>query len=250
MKLVFLGTTGYHPNARRHTMCLMLPEIGMVLDAGTGFFRVRDHLATPDLHIFLSHAHLDHVVGLTYLFDVLYSKPATRVVIYGAEKYLTAVREHLFSELLFPVEFAFETQAIDAAGDAAPSFPIPGGGTGTFRWQQHKGGSLGYRFTWPGRSLAYITDTPARPDEVEFFRGVDVLVHECYFPDAMKERAELTNHSYAGAVAAAARDAGVGRLYLVHVNPLDDGPDPVDVPSMRRVFSETHLAEDLMEIDF
>ena len=67
MKLLLLGTGGYHPNQRRHTACLMLPEAGIVLDAGTGFFRVRQHVATPSLDILLTHAHLDHVVGLTYL---------------------------------------------------------------------------------------------------------------------------------------------------------------------------------------
>ena len=46
MKLLLLGTSGYHPCERRHTACLMLPEVGIVLDAGTGFFRVRDLLAT------------------------------------------------------------------------------------------------------------------------------------------------------------------------------------------------------------
>ena len=30
MKLVLLGTTGYHPNDRRQTACMMLPEIGVV----------------------------------------------------------------------------------------------------------------------------------------------------------------------------------------------------------------------------
>ena len=49
MKLLRLGTAGYHPNERRQTACFMLPEEGIVLDAGTGFFRVRQHLATPTL---------------------------------------------------------------------------------------------------------------------------------------------------------------------------------------------------------
>ena len=31
---------------------MMLPEIGVVLDAGTAMFRVRQHLATPTLDIF------------------------------------------------------------------------------------------------------------------------------------------------------------------------------------------------------
>ena len=54
-RLLLLGTTGYHPSERRHTACMMLPEIGVVLDAGTAMFRVRQHLATPTLDIFLTH---------------------------------------------------------------------------------------------------------------------------------------------------------------------------------------------------
>ena len=75
MKLVLLGTTGYHPNDERQTACFMLPEQGIVLDAGTAMYRVRDQLVTPELDIFLTHAHLDHIVGLTFLFDVIYDKP-------------------------------------------------------------------------------------------------------------------------------------------------------------------------------
>ena len=71
MKLILLGTTGYHPNDRRQTACFMLPELGIVLDAGTAMNRAAAVPATPQLDIFLTHAHLDHVVGITYLLDVL-----------------------------------------------------------------------------------------------------------------------------------------------------------------------------------
>ena len=70
MKLILLGTTGYHPNDRRQTPCLLLPECGVMLDAGTAMYRAGEYLATPELDIFLTHAHLDHVIGLTYLFSV------------------------------------------------------------------------------------------------------------------------------------------------------------------------------------
>src|SRR5262245_16564934 len=102
MKLHLLGTTGYHPNARRHTACLMIPEIGLVLDAGTGFFRVRDWLQTSELDIFLTHAHLDHVFGLTFMFDTVNGTGLKTARVHGEARHLRGVQEHLFSEPLFP----------------------------------------------------------------------------------------------------------------------------------------------------
>ena len=107
MKLILLGTTGYHPNNRRHTACLMLPECGIILDAGTAMFRVRDHLATSTLDIFLTHAHLDHVIGLTYLFDVLFEKSMDYVHVHGEPEKLQALEHHLFHEALFPAKPPF-----------------------------------------------------------------------------------------------------------------------------------------------
>lgn len=245
MRLIFLGTTGYHPGETRHTACLMIPELGLVMDAGTGFFRVRDFLQTPELLILLSHAHLDHCVGLTYLFDVLDGMPTERVTIRGSQPHLDAVQEHLFYPLLFPVTLPHTFEAI------TNSFELPGGGTAQVRHQtDHPGGSVGYRLNWPKRSLAYITDTIASPDNVAFFQGVDLLVHECYFADADRDWAHKTGHSHTTAVAEAARAAGVGRLYCVHMNPRGPEPDAIGLETARAIFPETHLATDLLEVEF
>ena len=56
MKLLLLGTTGYHPNDRRQTACLMFPELGVLLDAGSAMYRVSEYLQTPTLDIFITHA--------------------------------------------------------------------------------------------------------------------------------------------------------------------------------------------------
>ena len=79
MKLLLLGTVGYHPNDRRQTACLMIPELGLVFDAGTAAYRIKNYLETDTLDIFLSHAHLDHVVGLTFLFDVVSGHKVERI---------------------------------------------------------------------------------------------------------------------------------------------------------------------------
>ena len=104
MKLIFLGTTGYHPSDRRHTACLMVPELGIVFDAGTGFYRVREHIRTTSLDIYLTHAHLDHSFGLTFLFDVLHQRKVQQVQVHAEAEKLKAIEEHLFSPLLFPVK--------------------------------------------------------------------------------------------------------------------------------------------------
>src|SRR3569623_881759 len=102
LKLHLLGTSGYHPTERRQTACCMLPEAGIVLDAGTGFFRIRELLAAPTLDIFITHAHLDHVVGLTFMLSTLWQRSVERVRVHGAAEKLAAVREHLLDEAMFP----------------------------------------------------------------------------------------------------------------------------------------------------
>lgn len=246
MKLHLLGTTGYHPSERRHTACLMLPELGIVLDAGTGLFRVRDRLATSTLDIFLTHAHLDHVVGLTYLFDVLFEKSVERVTVHGEAEKLAAVEEHLFCEPLFPVSPPCDFRPLTA------DHPLPDGGHLTSFPLDHPGGSRGFRLDWPGHSMAYVTDTTARADAdyVEKIRGVDLLVHECYFADDRSVWAAKTGHSCTTPVAEVARACGAGRLILVHVNPLDDFNDPVQIDVARAIFPEVQYGEDGMIVEF
>ena len=71
MKLVFLGTAGYHPSETRHTSCLMLPEVGVVLDAGSGMFRVRDLLATKTLDTLAAFPVKFHIMNLALGIDEL-----------------------------------------------------------------------------------------------------------------------------------------------------------------------------------
>jgi len=246
MKLLLLGTTGYHPSDTRHTMCLLLPECGVMLDAGTAVYRVPRFLKTDELDVFLSHAHLDHVVGLTYLFDVMHEHPLRRVTVHGSADKLAALDEHLFAGPIFPKKPPCEFRAL------APQIEVAGGGRVTHFPLEHPGGVTGYRLDFPGRSMAYVTDTTAAPDAdyVERIRGVDLLVHECYFPDSMSQWAAKVGHSHTTPVARLARAAGVGRLVLVHFNPLADDADPIDLAAAQAIFPATELGRDLMVVEF
>jgi ribonuclease BN (tRNA processing enzyme) len=246
MKLVLLGTTGYHPNDRRQTACFMLPEIGVVFDAGTGFYRVSEYLETETLDIFLTHAHLDHCVGLTFMFDVRHGSRLGRATAYIEPAKLAAVREHLLAPLLFPVD-----PPVDLEPLAGPVM-LSDGGRLTYFPLRHPGDSVGFRIDWPDRSMAYVTDTVASPDAayVEKIRGVDLLVHESYFNDDQTDQAELTGHSCVSEVAKVAARAEVGRLVLVHINPLVKDDSEINIEAARAIFAKTEIGVDRMEIDF
>lgn len=246
MQLVCLGTTGFHPTERRHTASFLLPEVGVVLDAGTGLYRLGDFFQTERIEVFLSHAHLDHVVGLTYLLETFGVDPGDKVTIHGREEKLTAVREHLFAEALFPVAPRYHFRPL---GDTCP---LPAGGTLTPFPLDHPGGSIGMRLDWPGHSLAYVTDTTAAPDApyLDHVRGVDLLLHEANFPAGHDDQAQLTGHSCLDKVAELASRAGVKRLLVTHVDPKLTRYDDFDLCDARKVFGAIEIAEDLMVVEF
>jgi ribonuclease BN (tRNA processing enzyme) len=247
MQLHFLGTTGYHPCETRHTACLMLPEIGVVLDAGTAFFRVRELLATDTLDIFLTHVHLDHSIGVTFLFDVIEDREMRHVRVHAEEQKLAAIQSHLLNELLFPVMPPCEFVPL-----AQGAFRLPDGGRLTHFPLEHPSGSVGYRFDWPDRSLAYVTDTTAASDAryLDAIRGVDVLVHECYCDDSQTEFARLTGHSCLTEVCRVAKKAAVGMLLLTHINPMADANAPLDLHLAKKIFPEVLVAADGMMLEF
>ncbi len=249
MKIVFLGTGGYHPNQRRHTAGVLLPGAGLLFDAGTGLFRLTDHLKSPTLRIFLTHSHLDHIVGLTYLLVPFAKGELESVVVHADAKTIATVKEHLFAQSIFPVMPAFEFVEL-----AAGAIALDDGVTVShLALASHPGGSRGYRVSWNDngvhKSLAYITDTAVDGTYHDFIRGADLLIHECYFADDMQDWGERTGHSCTSQVARLAAETGVKRLILTHIDPQHPEDDPIGLTRAKSHYGNIELAEDLMEVE-
>jgi ribonuclease BN (tRNA processing enzyme) len=227
--LVPLGAGGYIP-AGRQTMSFLVErgEHRAILDAGSGLARlvepgVMERLArAPRLDIALSHFHLDHVIGLSYLPGVWSHKPtrilAPRPPLVDGEPEVAL--DHLLSPPLFPIswrEFPGPL-ALETYDDAG--FELLGARV-RVRRQRHAGASAAMRF---GDRLVYATDT--EPDEatIEFARGAETLIHELWLDDddAAANPAAMRGHSATAAVARIARLAGVRRLIPVHHHPRYD----------------------------
>ena len=81
----------------------MLIDDDVLLDAGTGI----GDLALDDLHsirhVFLTHAHLDHIAGLPMLIDSIFTEEVdTPVTVYGRTETLKAIQDHLFNWVIWP----------------------------------------------------------------------------------------------------------------------------------------------------
>ncbi len=247
MHIEFLGTAGYHPNETRETSCIFIPDAtpdaSFVLDAGSGIHRLIGRALPPRMHIFITHAHLDHVIGLTFLLDVLLNQNC-EVTIYGAPLTLDVIANDLFDSPLFPMPVGHRLQPLDddnpliVDGVRVAVFPLT-----------HPGGSLAFRFDWRDKSLAYVTDTAGDGRYVEFIRGVDLLIHERNFADELHELAEISGHCTSGAVARVARDAGAKRLALTHFNPRGE-TDPASEDSLRAEFPDAIFARDKLKLEF
>ncbi len=248
MNIEFLGTAGYHPNATRHTSCAYIenaaPDCAFVLDAGTGFHRLIGRPLPSEIKVFLSHAHLDHCFGLTFYLDLIHScLTPCEITTYGSRECLDAVLG-IFDSPLFPVAYRGQSvvvepgQVLDIHGVRV-----------SFHSLTHPGRSLAYRFDWPEKSLAFVTDTAGDDRYLEFIRNVDLLVHERNFSNNMQDLAVLTGHCTTNDVARVAQAARPRRLALIHFNPLE-GHESLEASELHQLFPDAVFARDGLVLEF
>ena len=93
-------------------------------------------------------------------------------------------------------------------------------------------------------ALAWCTDTAYDEENVEFVHGVELLGHEAFHA---AEQTDDPGHTAAGEAARLAAQAEVGRLVLVHVNPLA-GDDETLLAHARPHFEATDVGVDGLEL--
>lgn len=263
MHVTLLGTGGWIPSSQRETTCFAWRDgdILFILDAGTGLRRLLEPAQAElladvhEAHLLLTHFHLDHVCGLAYLPGVL---PGRRVVIHAAGAAITGIDPEaavagLVHRPYNPTNWQ-DLRDYRLEPLAAGANEVAGHVIGV-RPQQHSDVSVAYRVD---DSLVLATDTAPDPGTAEFSAGVGLLLHEAWYNAADPRTDEAppqlrpgyAAHSEVSAVAGLAASAGVGRLVLMHLNPLHDESYYAGLQAAgRAVFAHTEVLADSVVVD-
>ncbi|WP_179287239.1 MBL fold metallo-hydrolase [Salinicoccus roseus] len=212
MKCTVVGMWGGFPKQNGPTSGYLVEKDGfsILLDAGSGVAaHVQNYIDLNDLHhIFLTHYHYDHSVGIgSFLFGRMISTQLGRVDktlnFYGpgdkgVEAQVNKVRNN-----------TFHAYGKDSTFKVGP-FSIE------FHKNAHTVETYAMRITDDdGRVLVYTADTSYRKSLVRFAEDADVLISECSLYAG--EDGEKMGHMNAEEVGGLAAKAGVGKLVLSHL---------------------------------
>ena len=208
-------------------------EAALVLDAGTGIRALGLDLVrrgTRQIHLFLTHLHLDHLEGLRF-FAPLWDEQVT-LEVWGPRSPVLGLRDRIlraFSPPLFPLDFR-DVPARVTSHDL-PGEPWRAGGLRLFAdLVLHPGPTVGFRLETGGSSLAYLPDHEPALAGIEgrsadwisagaLARGADVVLHDAQYLDAEYGTRIGWGHSSVDAAVAFCAAVDARRLVLFHHEP-------------------------------
>ncbi|HEY3179111.1 MAG TPA: MBL fold metallo-hydrolase [Casimicrobiaceae bacterium] len=196
-------------------------------------------------HIFMSHMHWDHIMGLPF-FGPAYI-PGNRLCIYGGHASLEEALRRQQSPPSFPVDFAALRATIEFVQLEPKVRHSIAGMTVTLIRQYHAGDSYGYRFEAGGRTVVYSTDSEHKLADplaseafIEFFRDADVVIFDAMYSlaDAISVKADWGHSSNIVGVELCQR-ACARHLCLFHHEPASSDD------TIARVLADTRRYEEI-----
>ena len=206
----------------------------LVFDAGSGLRVLGNHMASnnkiADIDLFLSHCHIDHLIGLPF-FTPASEKGSHLRLWAGNVKPVGGLKEavrKMMSYPLFPIEIEMAQGKIEFTDFEPGEILAPQSGivvrTAALN---HPGGATGYRVEHAGQSIAYITDTEIsdaafEPTMLALAKDAALLIIDSTYTDEELKHHVGWGHSSWQQTVKFADAARVQKLCLFHHDPEHD----------------------------
>lgn len=215
-EVTFWGTRGTLPvsgapfaRTGGNTNCIEVTcgEHTIIIDAGTGIRELGSKLVSnnPDqkIHLFLTHAHYDHVEGIPFFAPFFMSDKTIDIScgkLDGAEN-TSAIIKNLMKQPYFPVgtevfsaEIVYNTLEENAVFNISDKIKV------STTPMNHPGGATGYRVDFAGKSFACITDTEhiiGQHDKniMSLIDNIDAFSYDCSLLDKEMDDFQGYGHS-------------------------------------------------------
>lgn len=247
--LTFVGTGSCTPPPRNETACFLINEHVLVDTGWCAALSMMQcgHEATQLDHVFITHCHHDHYMGLASVFffrrmqrqRMPEDAPELRVIgpAEDIERVVELARAYLQVDRFSAVQTTPEVYPLEPGEEfRAGELTVKTAAT------HHNVQGLAYRFLDDntGVEIGISGDTAYHPPLADHFRGVDVLIYEAGAGLAEPEVGPEGGHSGVRQSATIARDAGAKRLYILHTNA---SLKHEILAAAREVFPETYWPE-------
>ncbi len=242
MRVTFHGVRGSTPvhgdDTRRYggnTSCVSVDapgELPLVFDMGTGlryFGERQPHDGTFRGTCLLSHLHWDHTQGLPFFVPTL--RDGARLEIYAPMQEDDCPVADVFAAMIRPPQFPIGLTHLPGTfqfNDVADDDFDVGGFAVKSRFVPHIGNTVGYRVTWKGRTLTYLSDHQMPYDGSflladgarELCEGADLLIHDAQYTVEDFAAKSTWGHCTVDYAVWVAIECGVKRLALFHHDPV------------------------------
>lgn len=216
-----------------NTMCVQVnsAKSEFLIDCGSGIRRRGLELmggpcgkGQGEVHIFFTHFHWDHILGLPFFIPLFV--PGNKIHVYAVQPELEEMFQMVFRKPYFPVPYA-NLGAEIVYHRLEPRRPFKLGDATLTPYQlDHPDPCWGYKIQSGGRTYAHCVDTECRrttPDalgtDLPLYQGADLMVIDAQY--TLLEHFERVNWGHASATVAMeiAMREGIKRVLFVHHDP-------------------------------
>lgn len=240
MKITFLGTNGWYDTNTGNTISILVEtkKAYIVLDAGNGFYKVDQYIKDKKpVYLFVSHLHLDHIIGLHMLAKLNFSQGIIIVLPEKLKRSFDKIMDTPYTMPLSRLPYKIEVKTFKNT----ITLPV---GVEAFKLN-HPSACWGYRFKEDGKILAYGPDTGLCENLYKLAEDADVLITECSWLPG--EKHEGWTHLNPQDAAGLAQKANTGKLILTHFDAsryTSLGKRKQAQRVARKIFKNTFVARD------